>query len=243
MPTIWICNADGGNSHPVIADARVPCLPRWVRGAEATPERSHIFPDQTPYLMGPVWSPDGKRLAAVGVHANPGRTPTVLQADGSLLMELVFPPDAGPPFLDDLCWSPDGTRLAVAWRGAAQGHAVPSYRSGICTLAPRGDGADKESSGRVLVNVSPQGPRLGGPIVSASGLQTWYSHGSVLPSRVPKTFTSLAWSPDGRTLAFSSDMGPSGAFYVYTISADGGEPRRVEGTRSAWPQQVMWRPR
>ena len=57
-----------------------------------------------------------------------------------------------------------------------------------------------------------------------------------------KTFTSLAWSPDGSTLAFSSDLDPSGAFYVYTISPRGGQPKRLDTTKSAWPNEIMWRP-
>ena len=71
---------------------------------------------------------------------------------------------------------------------------------------------------------------------------TWYSHGSAQPHRVVKTFSSLAWSPDGKTLAFSSDIAPSGAFYVYTMPVEGGEPKRIELARSAWPQQIMWQP-
>ena len=58
-----------------------------------------------------------------------------------------------------------------------------------------------------------------------------------------KLFTSIVWSPDGQTLAFSSDMDPSGAFFVYTIAAEGGdEPTRIDVTRSAWPNQIMWQP-
>ena len=86
-----------------------------------------------------------------------------------------------------------------------------------------------------------QGPRLGG--TARAGLTTWYSHGSARPRRVVKTFTSLAWSPDGKALAFSSDMDPSGAFYVYTISTEGGQPRRLDRTMSAWPNEIMWMPR
>ena len=82
--------------------------------------------------------------------------------------------------------------------------------------------------------------RLGG--ATRMGLHTWYSHGSAQPRRVVKRFSSLAWSPDNKTLAFSSDMDPSGAFYVYTINAGGGDPQRLDRTKSAWPQQIMWRP-
>jgi len=59
---------------------------------------------------------------------------------------------------------------------------------------------------------------------------------------VVKTFVSLAWSPDGRKLAFSSDIDPSGAFYVYTMRPDDSEPRRLDATESAWPNEITWRP-
>ena len=84
-------------------------------------------------------------------------------------------------------------------------------------------------------------PRLGG--AQRHGLMTWYGHGSALPRRVVRTFTNLVWSPDGRTLAFSSDMDPSGAFCVYTVAAEGGPVRRLDVTKSAWPNQITWRPR
>ena len=45
--------------------------------------------------------------------------------------------------------------------------------------------------------------------------------------------------PDGKNIAFSSDMDESGAFNIYTIPAEGGEPARMELTQSAWPQQIM----
>ena len=58
-----------------------------------------------------------------------------------------------------------------------------------------------------------------------------------------KSFRSLAWSPDGQMLAFSSDIDPSGAFYVYTIRPEDSEPRRLDATQSAWPNEIMWLPR
>ena len=52
---------------------------------------------------------------------------------------------------------------------------------------------------------------------------------------------SPRWSPDGRSLAFSSDMDPTGAFHVYTISPEGGKPRCINQTKSAWPSEICWR--
>jgi len=120
------------------------------------------------------------------------------------------------------------------WRTAPQ----ETERSGIFVVTA--DGTDTNRYGKWLVDVRPQGPRLGG--AQRHGLLSWYSHGSAQPTRVIKTFCSLAWSPDGKNIAFSSDMDESGAFYIYTIPAEGGEPARLELTRSAWPQQIMWRP-
>ena len=111
-----------------------------------------------------------------------------------------------------------------------------SERSGIFVVK-----ADGTADYRWLVDVTPRGPRLGGAY--RPGLNTWYSSGSAQPRRVVKTFESLTWSPDGKTLAFSSDMDPTGAFYVYTMPAEGGAPTRLDGTMSAWPNEVSWRPR
>ena len=187
-----------------------------------------MFPDNTTYLWNPVWSPDGKRIAAGALHSVAGETVAVLDAEGSSLFQLIY----GIVGVGDVTWSPDGTELAGTLRTAPQ----ETERSGIFVI--KADGTDKY---RWLVDVSPQGPRLGG--ASGGGLNTWYSHGSAQPRRVVKSFGSLAWSPDGKTLAFSSDMDPSGAFYVYTIPAKGGSPAKLEATQSAWPNEVMWMPR
>ncbi len=88
------------------------------------------------------------------------------------------------------------------------------------------------------MDVTPTGPRLGG--ARRKGLNTWYSHGSAQPRRVVKSFGSLAWAADGKTLAFSSDMDPNGAFHVYMVSTDGGKPERLAPSKSAWPNQISW---
>ena len=230
MPNIWICDADGRNSRPLVVSDKPLRLQEVRAGADvAIEDVEPMFPDNTFYLMAPLWSPDGKCMAAVELGAHPGRKAVVLELDGSRLLRLT-----SMPFVGDLCWSPDGKRLAGTWR-CAPGE---TERSGIFVI--KSDGTDGRPYGNWLVNVLPQGPRLAG--VLRRGLMTWYSHGSAQPRRVMKSFSSLAWSPDGRKLAFSSDLDPTGGFYVYTVSPDGGDPQRLDQTKSAWPNEIRWRP-
>ena len=230
IPGIWVCDSDGGNSRPLIgADRAVAVKKASVAGDNSVryDEVEPVFADNTFYLTDPVWSPDGTRIASSGVGDMSGNMVVVVEADGSRMLEVV-PWIAGAA---NLTWSPDGTQLAGTLRTAPQ----ESDRSGIFVV--RADGGEKY---RWLVDTTPQGPRLGG--ATRGGLMTWYSNGSAEPRRVVKTFESLRWSPDGEKLAFTSDMDPTGTFYVYTISAEGGQLKRLDATKSAWPNEVMWRP-
>ena len=233
MPNIWAVGADGSDPRPLI-DPDAPLEIREVRSWNDPLEIVDLeprVPENTFALMDPVWSPDGECIAVVGLPTTEsGHVLAVLSADGSSMLHL-FP---WIPFLSDVAWSPDGKLLAAAYRLAPS----ESERSGVLVIESDGTGTKQ---GEFLVDVTPAGPRLGG--ARRHGLMSWYSHGSAQPRRVVKTFTSLAWSPDGRTLAFSSDMDATGAFYVHTIPADGGEPARIESTKSAWPNEITWRPR
>ena len=232
MPTIWACNSDGSNSRPLIWPDKPLKYQRAEQWATEAPvplrDIERTFPDETHYLTCPVWSPDGTRIAAVkdgrGGH---GSYPVIIQADGSSMLRVNQDKVACS---GNLSWSPDGTRLAGTFRCPKE-----SERAGIFVLV--GDGRPERL---VLVEATPKGPRLGG--ARRHGLMSFYSHGSAQPGRVVKTFSSLRWSPDGKTLAFTSDMHPSGAFYVYTVDSAGGEPQRLDLTRSAWPNEIAWRP-
>ena len=62
----------------------------------------------------------------------------------------------------------------------------------------------------------------------------------ISPRWVVGNFSGLSWSADGQTLAFSANLDKDGYFRVYTVGADGGSPRVLKGTASAWPQAVDW---
>lgn len=224
-PEVWLCDTSGANERPVLRPEVETKYKLWENGKPTDVEpimRSHEV-----YLTRPVWSPDSTRLGGIGLWKY--RMCYVVRLDGSRLDVLAPGGIAGA---DHLCWSPDGTRLAGSFATAPQ----ETERSGIFLLNAA------NGTTRFIIDVEPTGPRVGR--ANRWVKKTWYTHGSAQPHRVVKSFASLAWSVDNRTLAFSSDMDPDGAFHVYTIDVNeqGAEPVRLDQTVSAWPQQVMWRP-
>ena len=234
MPTVWVCDADGKNSRPRIRPDQPVKAVRWDRAKSGSFPGNTVsgMSDNTIRLTNPHWSPDGKHILALELGMNTyDQVFAVISADGSSLQRLY-----GLTSVADLCWSPDGTQLAGTSR--LHGGSYGTENSGIFFVNMAGPHWPKW----VCESGPPLGPRIGG--APPADMLTWYAHGSSLPRRVIKTFTSLAWSPDGTTLAFSSDLDPSGAFYVYTVPVkEQSEPTRIDASKSAWPQQVMWRPR
>ena len=114
--------------------------------------------------------------------------------------------------IEGFCWSPDGTKLAGVSR--VHGGSYGTERSGIFFVNL--DGPYWPTW--ICEAEPPLGPKIGG--APPPDMFTWYAHGSGQPRRTMKTFANVAWSGDRRTLAFTSDMDPAGAFYVYTFDTD-----------------------
>ena len=150
-------------------------------------------------------------------------------------------------------WSPDGKRIATAFAlngnsGIALFDLTPKPVKKSKTGLPVGvmgtkDTPLEEISHERLINAGLVMPHPGGGAFNKPGYPSWYAFGSAAPATILKQFYGLSWSPDGKKLAFSSDMDKTGAFFVYVMpiaTKTAGKPVKVPDSSSAWPQQVMW---
>lgn len=245
---IYVMDADGSSQKWLTESPGLKANPRWspdgkyiafendcdgdtdifVMNANGSDQRS--VTKMPGHELDPRWSPDATRIAfsATGFQRNI----MVIGVDGtSPRTVLRHCNNVGSP-----CWSPDGKRIATAFRGPPE-----TDTAGVVIIDPnKEEGSTLAESLEKAVIGSAIHPHPGG---GRHVQPSWYSTGSASRRWLLKTFGGLSWSSDSKYLAFSSDMGDDGYFYVYTISPDGGEPNRLESTRSAWLQETDWCPK
>ena len=183
--------------------------------------------------FGPAWSPDGGRIAMIGVPPGGDRGQVFTAApDGSGLAQLGRLPD------DDiaaLAWSPDGTKLAYAstHAGLTRLGVINADGTGARTLA------DSVNEDFAVPSWSPDGARLTFVRGEAarSRLSVVNADGSGLRTLRHITLDHNEgglprWSPDGRRIAYVNASGRDGRFRVFTIRPDGSGVRRVGSTSS-----------
>ena len=188
---IYVMNADGSDQ------TRVTNNPAWDGG--------------------PLWSPDGTRIAFGSARVAEGEL-YVMLADGSSLTKLANESVFSPP-----AWSPDGSRLAYVSRlGIGDSEKLDIFvadadGSGSTNLT-RHPGHDREPAW------SPDGTRL--VFVSArdddAEIYVMNADGSGLTRLTRGVYGKVfrpSWSPDGARIAFEAQDGESVAIYV--MNADG----------------------
>ena len=165
-----------------------------------------------------AWSPDGDRLAFVGVGADAdgteGHGVFTVQSDGTKPIQVALTEPRALVGSTPLVWSPDGAWLAfVDSRGVnvvrpdgADLRQVANEHAGPVVWTPDGE--------ELLVDELRYAVRPDG-----SGLREWVSGG------VPDV-SVMAWSPDGSRLAVLTSP-QDGAFRVFTIARDGTDKRQL----------------
>ena len=182
----------------------------------------------------PVWSPDGKWIACTYQHVGDRRSLLITNVEDGSSRVFFAPWGIRYTNISSVSWSPDGKRIAGAFQGGK--NTADSVRAGLFIINADGSGHQE------IVSKGPWRPRTGGEHNGKMKGAGWYSDYSTSQRWVLRSFNSIAWSPDSARIAFSSDMDESGDFYVYTISADGGDVTRLDVTRSAWEQWSAWSP-
>jgi TolB protein len=180
--------------------------------------------------FGPVWSPDGRRIAFVSEDQAGPYQIGVMNADGSGRVTLTAPPSANAfP-----AWSPDGQRIAFASGAGGDTRVVTRNADGS------GDNrAISSVRGHQLAPAwSPDGRRIAFVVDQAVYVANVDGSGETrvaTPSIVfRRGFMELSWSPDGRQVLFVSlDRGATTT--VYSVDANGGAPRRLgDGYAPSW---------
>jgi Tol biopolymer transport system component/serine/threonine protein kinase len=191
--------------------------------------------NRTGLHTGPAWSPDGRYIAYVRqLSAESGIF--LVPALGGEERKVGEAPEHG---FTHLAWSPDGKRLAVATsvdlrRGASTLFSLSIETGEMRTLISASqldslryaDGLPAFSpDGRTLAFIRFRGP-------STTDLFTLELTPDGAPGGEPRRLTfderyiaGLDWTPDGRSLVFSSNR--DGARHLWRIPRAGGAPERV----------------
>jgi Tol biopolymer transport system component len=232
----------GANAYPAFsADGkRVAYSARGASKGEAFHVFVRTLPAGAPLQLtngewsdiGPVWSPDGARLAFLRIAE--GRTDYIaIPSDGGAERKVAefggAPADAGQP-LPAVSWAPDGKSLVVAETGEKQLPAIAlvSLADGTVrriTQPPEGSEGDSTPA------VSPDGNTLAfvrgsGPDSADIYLCDLAGGGLRRLTFDDRAIRGIAWTPDGQEVVYAAQRS-GGGWRLWRLAAYGGSPREI----------------
>ena len=182
----------------------------------------------------PAWSPDGARLAYVSYRDGNGEL-YVMTADGSGATRLTrhHGEDLSP------AWSPDGARIVFSRDRRIHVMNADGTRVRRLTGLAESHSPAWSPDGRTIVFSSagrtPENPELYSIRPNGAGLKRLTHTKGDAHTLGDDGFPS--WSPDGRTIVFTSNR--TGEGELWTMRADGSGERRLFGLR----RRDDWNPR
>ena len=203
------------------------------------------LPAAAPYEFGerPAWSPDGRKIAFLGMGDDGNVDVYVVGADGLGQRRLTRHPgvDGNP------AWSPDGRKIAFTRRAREFG----AGKTHIYVMNADGSGQRRLTHGHVHFSVawSPDGqkmlfermnPRHPGGVAGGfpEDLHVMNADGSGQRrlTRNPARDNAPVWSPDGRRIAFD------GGRDVWVMNPDGSGQRSLTPAAHWWSGSPAWSP-
>jgi Tol biopolymer transport system component len=189
--------------------------------------------------MWPAWSPDGTRIAFQSDRSGGLSDIYVINVDGSGLLRLTY--DPVPAITNEVhpAWSPDGTR--IAFTSNLNGHYD------IYTVRP--DGSDlrritSTTDSDLEPSWSPDGTRLVVRRVTTDNeWDIWIlaADGTVaVRVSLPGFQQAPAWRGDGVVITFTSRSALGQPWQIWTMNADGSNPRRQTPDNFTGGYRPMW---
>jgi Tol biopolymer transport system component len=257
---LWTMNPDGSALRRLTSNARPDYEPAWssdgmwlafvhdhqpdaysnyfsIYAIRSNGEGSRPVTPGKVWDGTPMWSPDRRRIAFLRdtgtVDDSDLQDLFVVEADGSRLRRLTLGGYVSPPF----AWSPNGRQIALEDGGAL---FVVKPDGGSPRRLTRGaeiDGPAWSPDGSAIAFTSC--PRVGRPC-SVRAIRPDGKRMRVLHTTGAGRAYGLAWSRDGKRIAFSADLHLDARDGLYVMNRDGtGVVQIVEGVALSHPS---WSP-
>lgn len=237
----------------------------WLVDA-AGKQRPRRFTPESRSSWAPRWSPDGRELAFLSKRPGDEHTAVyVLPIDGGEAQPLFESPSSIAAFE----WSPDGTQIAYtsarptdeAERERKAGRDWIVDENGetkarlFVVTRESGESRELATAGNHVIDFewAPDGSQLAIRASERANVDYTMMYSSLytiaLDGKEPRSLTKtagklgdLAWSPDGKTIAFlgAADIHDSTAGILYTVAAGGGEAKPLTATLAATGSGIEW---